>query len=1028
MPKWTKEQLDAIEKTNTNIIVSAGAGSGKTAVLSERVVYKLKQGIKINELLILTFTNAAAEEMKNRIRKKISEEESIKDNLDYLESSYITTFDSFTLSLVKKYNYLLNVSPNLSIIDEGIIENLKNSIIEEVFMELYEEKDSNFLKLISDFAIKNDNLIKKAILKIINSISLKSNSEVFLNNYISNYLSDEKINEYIKEYYNLLKEEINNIESQLIILSSESYIDYSVSMNQAFEKLLNAKNYDEILKSINISLPRRPRNSEDIKFIKDNIDNSLKNLKSFLRFNSEEEIKESFLISKKYIITIIEIIKRFNKKLNNYKSNTDLYEFTDIAIMAINLLKEHSYIREELKNTYKEICIDEYQDTSDLQEEFINLIENNNVYMVGDIKQSIYGFRNANPEIFKEKYNKYNNFDGGIKIDLLKNFRSRKEVLDGINKIFSLIMNEEIGGADYTVSHQMLFGNMLYEEEKENQNYDLEILNYDVDTLEYTQDETEIFIIANDIKNKIKNNYKVIDKHTNKLRNVQYDDFCIIMDRGKTFPLFKKIFEYLNIPLTINEVQKLSNETEILLLNNLLGLIINISNHEFKDDFKYNFVSVSRSFLFEYSDSLIFEIIKNNSFKETTVFQKCEKISSKINELNNYDLLKMILKEFNFYEKIIKIGNVEEIMIRIDNLLTISKNLELMGYTPQMFKEYLNNMKENKSEITYKIFNNNTNSVNIMNIHKSKGLEFPICYYCGLQKPFNTRDIKERFTFDNKYGIITPFFKEGIGSTILKDLLKNKYNINNISERIRLFYVALTRAKEKIIIVSPLNKERDYIKNIVDDSIRQKYNSFLSILNSISANLEKYIKNIDLSNIGITKNYLYDIEKERVLNNTTKDIINEHEININNTLIKENHASKTVKDLISLEEYNMLKKGTLMHKYFEQTDFLNIDINNPYYNVINNFVKLLNINKNTKIYKEHEFIYEYNNNLYHGIIDLILVEDDVKIIDYKLKNIDDHKYIEQLKIYYNYIKDKFNKEIKVYLYSILNAELKEIKM
>ena len=199
--------------------------------------------------------------------------------------------------------------------------------------------------------------------------------------------------------------------------------------------------------------------------------------------------------------------------------------------MAIKVVKEKPNIKEELKYTYNEIMVDEYQDTSDLQETFLKLIENNNIYMVGDIKQSIYRFRNANPDIFKQKYEDYKNNINGYKIDLVKNFRSRKEVLNNINEIFNLIMDKEIGGADYEQTHQMVFGNNTYEENKEDQNYDLEIYNYEEDK-NYTKEEIEAFIIAQDIKDKIKNKYQVLKG--NQLQDASYEDFCIIMDANTT--------------------------------------------------------------------------------------------------------------------------------------------------------------------------------------------------------------------------------------------------------------------------------------------------------------------------------------------------------------------------------------------------------------------------------------------------------------------------------------------------------------
>ena len=1017
MPNWTKEQNDAITTEGTNIIVSAGAGSGKTAVLTARVINKLLNGIKINELIILTFTNAAAKEMKDRIRKEISKYDNIKDNLELLDSAYITTFDSYTLSLVKKYHYILNVSSNISILDNSVSSILKKRILDEVMDEMYEESNSSFIKLINDFTIKNDNSLKETILNIIKSLELKFNKEVILNNYMDLYLNENKINEYINEFNNLLLKEINSIESNIMALESMGYDDYYNEMVSAFDRLIKAKDYDEIRRSIPSKLPRRPRNSGELVPFKDSIDDSLKKLNEYLRFNDMEEIKESFNKTKDYIVSITEIIKRYNDKLNKYKYDNDLYEFTDIEIMAIKLLQDNPEIREEIKNNTHEILVDEYQDTNDLQEEFVSLISNNNVYMVGDIKQSIYGFRNANPEIFKNKYDEYSKNNNGIKIDLLKNFRSRDEVLKGINEIFSLIMDLDIGGADYIKTHQMEFGNNNYIKNKASQNYNLDIINYNYEDKTFSKEENEAFIIGKDILNKIKNKYQVVEG--NFLRDSEYNDFCIIMDRGTYFSLYKKVFEYLGIPLTIYEDKKLTNEIDIMLLNNIVGLILKINKKEYDTNFKYYLVSILRSYLFEYSDDKIFSIIKDKNYSNLDLYTKCLNISKDLNILNSYELLVRIIDDFEFYNNTIKVGNIEDTILRVNNLLDISKNLSSMGYTIEDFKEYLEEMIKGKDEIKYTDSLMPSNSVKIMNIHKSKGLEFPICYYALFAKEFNKSEIKERIVFDNKYGLVIPYFDEGLTDTILKDLLKNKYNLNSISEKIRLLYVALTRAREKMIIVTNLDEKDNYVNTLVDYSIRLKYNSFLDIMNSIKANLKKYIYNVDLSKLGITKDYLYGSNKDRLLDVDNR-VIHYNTINIDNSIIDNKHASKVINKLITKEVKEKLEYGNKIHKLFEIEDFLTS--NNE---LIKNLVKTFNINNNTLIYKEHEFVYENNNTLYHGVIDLVLIDKNViKIIDYKLKDITDDKYKEQLKIYYDYINMVLNKNndkiIEVYLYSIID--------
>ncbi len=1021
---FTKEQKDAIFKTGQNIIVSAGAGSGKTAVLTERVIEKLKNKIKINELLILTFTNAAALEMKERIRKKISKYPELQDNLDYLESAYITTFDSYTLSLVKKYNDILNVSPNLQIIEGSIINVLKNRFMEEVFTELYTIEDQEFLKFLDIYTIKNDKEIKKTLLNIYEKLSLVSDLDSFLDNYLENYLTKEKEEVYLKEYLDILKRNLEEIETNLYYIESSDYASYYEELSMSLEKLLKSQTYEEIKENVNLTLPRRPHSSEDIKIYKDNIDTLIKGIKKELRFKDTKEIYTTLESTKDSLKVIIKIIKEFKNKLDNYKKENDLYEFIDISKMAINLLKNNPLVLEEVKNSFKEICVDEYQDTNDLQEEFIKLIENNNVYMVGDIKQSIYGFRNANPQIFKEKYDAYKENLGGLKIDLLQNFRSRKEVIEGINAIFSLIMDDDIGGANYHDAHQMNFGNALYEEfQKEDNN--LEIRSYEEDR-EFKNNEIEAFYIGKDILDKINSNYEVIDKETNRLRKAEYQDFCIIMDRGTDFPLYKKIFEYLNIPLEIYEDEVLTKEIDLNIIYNLLNLVLKVKDNNLDAEFKYSFMSIGRSFLCDYSDDYLFEIWHHDSFLETDLYTKIKEIS-KQNNITCYELIKLLITEFAIYENIIHIGNAKEHIKRINNILDMAKNLSNMGYTPLNFKTFLKDILDTKYEIKFKGSKSSENAVKIMNIHKSKGLEFSICYFSGFAKNFNIADVKERFIFDKDYGLIIPFYKEGLDSTILYPLFKNKYLLENISEKIRLLYVALTRAKEKMIIVVPLNAE-NYSKGVVDYNIRKKYNSFLSILNSISLNLKTYYHHINLEELALTKNYLFD--KNKSLDKLkSSEIITYKEIQVANKVKNKDRASKKEEGIRSLEEIEKMQIGEEYHKALEMLDFRNVSKDNKYYENIKYLKENLNITNKTKIYKEYEFAYTKDNVFYEGIMDLLLVEDDkITLVDYKLKNIDDEAYLKQLKVYYDYLKTLFKKDIYVYLYSILDNKLTEKKL
>lgn len=1034
MPRWTTEQQEAIDKEGCNIIVSAGAGSGKTAVLTERVIRKLKSGININEILVLTFTNAAAFEMKERIRAAIKEEESLKSQLELIDGAYVTTFDSFSLSIVKKYHYLLNISKDVSIIDNSIIYNEKTKILDEIMDKYYESNNEDFLKLIGDFCVKDDEDIKKYILNINNKMDLLMDKNSFLNNYMNEYYSDNFIDEKISEYMdliNLKKELVIDLGHELLTVAEDKFYDKILTL---VNKLETASSYLALKEVSEESVPSTPAKSEEeVKICRNNFNEAFKDFCKYLEFDSIEEIKEDILMTKPYSRIIIDIIKELDKRLMDFKYENNSFEFNDIAHMAINIVKDNEDVRNGLKYFFKEIMIDEYQDTSYLQEAFISLIENDDVYMVGDIKQSIYRFRNANPYIFKDKYDRYSKNDGGYKIDLLKNFRSREEVLNNINLIFDSIMDDEIGGAEYQESHRMVFGNTSYiEEGKTSQNYDMEIYKYDFDrSLGFTKDEIEIFTIVKDIKEKVDNHYQVFDKGKKILRDVTYNDFCILLDRASKFDLYKKIFEYFGVPLTKYTSTNITKDVDVSLIKNILSLITCVKNNNINIDFKYNFMSVGRSYLFRYSDEELFDYINSDRYLESDLY----KIILDLVNISCYSSLSKMIDEiidrFSFYEKSISVGDQEKVNVRLEYIINLSKGMEQMGFGVVEFKDYLEKLIDSDIKMECEISENIDDSVKIMTIHKSKGLEYHICYFAGFSYSFNISDLNDRFMFSEKYGIICPYFKDGIGETIYKSLLRRDYLKDEISEKIRLFYVALTRCKEKMILVCNLeNKEVIYNNLVVDNSVRNKYRSFKDMMDSVNNLLDDYVKEIDVEALNLTHdynlikttNYKENIEK-------TSEEIKEKEIKIDNEILVNKHFSKSSNDLINKDIKDVMEFGTYMHYLFEVFDF-----NNPDYSFVDEkYKKYLEMFLNSgidfsgKIYKEYEFIYEEDNTTNHGIIDLMFEYDDyIRIVDYKLKNVDDENYNKQLLGYKNYIEKKTGKEVIISLYSIINGTLKEL--
>ncbi len=1018
----TPEQQLAVDLEGTNIIVSAGAGSGKTAVLSERVIRKLKDGIDIRNILMLTFTNEAAGEMANRIRKKIKKA-GLTSQLEFLDQAYITTFDAFALSLVKKYHYVLNIDKSIDIIDSSIIDLKRNEFLEEIFLSLYEAKDEKFLKLIGDFTTRDDEVIKKAILSINKNLDLKYDKEDYIDDYVNNFYNNKYIEQLFAEYFNYLKKISLELEDSVLIL--ENFMDSSSYENiyNSLSKLFRPNSYNDLYKNNNIILPRFTKVDSSGISVKENIQELFKELNELVIY-SEDELKNNYFCTKDYVEVILKIIKMLDEKINLYKKEHNSYEFTDIAKMAISIVKDNEDIRLELKDKFNEIMIDEYQDTNDLQETFIKLLENDNVYMVGDIKQSIYRFRNANPLIFKDKYDRYSINNGGKKIDLLKNFRSREEVLYNINEIFAPLMTQDIGGINYKESHAMVYGNKAYIEKGANDynNY-LDILTYNNEDKKYTNDEIEAFIIAKDIKKKIEEKYLVFDFDKECNRDVTYNDFCIILDRGSKMSLFKKVFEYLDIPMEVYKDNNLIEENDIFIIKNIIGLILSIKDGIYNKNLKYYFTSVARSYIGNLCDNEIFKCFEENKIFKTDIYNKCYEISKDIDIMTPNILLKRIIKDFNFYDKFILVGNVDAAIKRINYLLELSKNVENLGFSIIDFSNYLNEMIDSDQEIKYKEAKSNSISVKIMNIHKSKGLEFPICYFAGFPKTFNISDLKNKFMFDNKYGILTPFYKEGIGETFVKTLVKNNYYLNEVAEKIRLFYVALTRAKEKMIMVMPNIEDKKYVKDEISFMDGIKFRSFYDFIKSISGNLAKYMISVDLNNVGVTKDYEFSksLSKNMVNNEEANMLFIEDEIPF--IEIEKKHASKTIKEILSVSDEKTLEFGAKIHELLELTDFKNANTDNKY---VNHLLNTFDFNS-AKIYQELEFSYELDDVLYHGIIDLMLeYEDKIFIIDYKLKNIDDENYIKQLNVYYNYVKCISNKDVHMYLYSILDNVTKEI--
>lgn len=1054
---WSDEQWLAIYASGQNILVNAGAGSGKTAVLTERIIRILKEPVSLSKLIVLTFTKAAASEMKERLRNKLIKEIKNGDNnliadLEYLDQSSIQTFDSFALSLVKKYHYLLGVDRSINIGDSVIFETERVKIIDEIFDNLYEEENKSFHNLINLLCIKNDDKVKDFLLKIDKQLDLVSDREEYLNTYLDKFYQKDVIFKNIDEYLSLIQLDIDKIKQRINRLKKKItdsiLVEHIYDCEEALGSLFSAKRYEDYLKVLEISLPAIPRkvDNEDeksqVKFEKDEIKKVITKINDYLSYQSTSEMYDEIIKTKEYAAIIVDILKKTHERMNDFKKLHQLYDFYDIAKMAIKLVKDNEELRGFIKDNTYEILIDEYQDTSDLQETLISYLENNNVYMVGDMKQSIYRFRNANPNIFKSKYQSFLDKNFGLAIDLSKNYRSREEVLDNINLIFSQTMSMDLGGVDYNENHRLQFGNREYQKNKLNDSYDMEVLYYDYEDYQLNQHEIEAFIVGNDIKKKVADGYLIYDKDQQIVRKANYNDFTILAPQKSQFDLYKKIFEYLQIPLVIHKDQEFVRSTEIYAIKNIIRCVYSLYNYEYyQSNFKDALLSVLRSFVVELDDITISKIFSDDllqglKFFCNDVYLKLSNISKLVQNSTSSQILSEIYQSFHIYENIVKLGNIEIIEDKLNFLLLKFKELDEMGYCLKDIINYLDLILEAKLDIEYsgsKISKENV--VNMMSVHKSKGLEFPICYFPELDVKFNFQDIYDKVLFDQTYGIILPIFDDGLKDTFLKALYIKKYKTEEISERLRVLYVALTRAKEKMIIVIP--KYEEYYKEdleLVPLVDRLNYKKLYDVFSSIQYSLQKFSRLIVPTNL--TKDYQI-VGNLKTLKSDCKKTIHYFEVKLKGQEKVHQTASSSYTGLISREAVLKMDLGTKIHHYFESIDYTKdlfeqlklLNCEQFIKDKLNRFFQNKFIFKKDiiKAYHEHQFRYEIDNNITAGIIDLILeTDDELMIIDYKLADITKKEYEKQLSIYKDYLKTVSTKKISAYLYSIINESLKEI--
>ncbi|HBG1595194.1 TPA: helicase-exonuclease AddAB subunit AddA, partial [Clostridioides difficile] len=930
-PKWTKEQLEVIESRECNLLVAAAAGSGKTAVLVERIIQMItsrENPIDIDKLLVVTFTNAAASEMRERIGDAIGkaldenpENKHLQNQLVLLNKSSITTIHSFCLDVIKSNFHRINLDPNFRIGDQTECAILKQEAIEEVFEDLYEERDEGFLNLVESYAERGgDKEVQDIILGIYSFAMASPEPKKWLIDSAERFNIDENFDFsqsiWARAILDTVKIEINGlclnmeralkeVESieELETFAEKLSVEYkkiadisqacNKSWDEAYKKMasMSFENYVKGVKRISKDAPSYIKESkEKAKTIRDKTKKSLESIVSATFNKDNDSIREEIKYLYNIVKPISSVVLRFEEEYSNKKREKGIIDFNDIEHFALNILTDvdekgnivPSDIAVGYRNKFYEIFIDEYQDSNLVQEVLLKAVANTetpNRFMVGDVKQSIYRFRQAKPELFLQKYNNYNDKKGSShrKIMLYKNFRSREEVVDAVNYIFENIMNENIGEIEYTEKERLNLGanfNVDTDEksiiggateihliQKDNK-LDDDIINDKDDRINNKENEIEeeekldniqleARMVGNIIKDLMKVNedgkiQKVYDKGIDGYRPVEFRDIVILLRATSAWaPVFADELMNMDIPTYADVGVGYFDTIEIKTILSLLQIIDNPMQD-------IPLISVLKSPIFGFTpedlidirvqskDKIFYEVLKSTAeydgFTDSQNENESEFIPSEecINKSKDF-LIK--LKEFK--EKSMYMSTDEFIWYlytrtgyyayvgALPGGSQRQANLKVLFERAKQFEEtslkgifnfvnFIEKLKKSSSDMgSAKTLGENANVVRIMSIHKSKGLEFPVVICSAMGKNFNTQDFKKSILYHHNLGYGPQFvdYERRISfPSIAKEALKSKINIENLSEEMRVLYVAFTRAKEKLIITGSTRNIQDSIK------------------------------------------------------------------------------------------------------------------------------------------------------------------------------------------------------------------------
>lgn len=889
---YTPDQRKAVIAEGRNVLVSASAGSGKTFVMIERVIRLIVEGkAEVGEILAVTYTTAAAEEMKQKLVKAIIAEINagrdvarFRKALSEVPTASISTFHSFCANLIRTYFYALDVDPSVSVADENQAGELKNKALDSLFESLYETRDEDFLYLVRIMGrSRGDDSLKETVKKLYEFASSEKSAEEFLTKDAEN-ITEKSFYKSENELYGIftayIKELIRIGENLSSLAESYGYAVYVEYVGELLVKLktcLNAKDFRSLIKAAGLSVPKAPRTAskddEDLAAYKGKLEYFKKKCKDVyddIREASpnddEEKDLSEYLSTARATKALCRLTIDFGKEYARLKADAAALDFADLEHFAYRLLSENPDVLSAVKQKYKYVFADEYQDVNGIQEAILSLISSDNAFMVGDVKQSIYAFRGCNPDIIAAKFERYERGEGET-VSLDANFRSTDAVLAAVNKTFSPIMTKDFGGTDYknnpmtgSGKYPQGYGETILieipeaEKEKTIKGGVYDIVD-DVNAPAPKAAFAEGAVVANIVRKEAGG--KVYDLKAKREREVTPKDFAVLTRNSSGFPT--EIVRHLkrnDIPVSSSAKNPVGDYPEIKLLKDLLKIIV-----RFADDaplfacLKSAIGGVSEAEAAEIKRAAYAAITSDTGDKPAATkkptFADCyrwyllsgedENIRNKLKNFDEYiskirllsgfenagEILSRVLSETGLDLEILSQKNGEIRLSRVERFIAEAGS----GENGLSVSKFLTRAESDDGDVSVGS-SDGDDSVTVTSMHASKGLEYPIVILAGLGKRFNLDDTKKEILTDRYEGIALKFYDEESKRTKItlpRAAFKERARLNAIKEEMRVFYVAMTRAECKLYLVTsePVEENDDFTSilfaNKFSDFIKTKY-------------------------------------------------------------------------------------------------------------------------------------------------------------------------------------------------------------